>query len=215
MPPRREKTITPKEAFRAVYLDFEGLMKDPPALAGWACEFDLTRVVLDQRLEPAARKRGLSVMNFEEFIDEVIARCEDEGRVIVGFSQAEKNTVDRYTSRDLSPFYRDARLIAKRWVNRLHPDAEVAWELKDLLEFIGFPWPRYLGEKKATKKIRYVREMLERKGSFEELTGTAKRHWTNLLTYNMIDCLGMRDLVMRAGAELAVAEEHGIFAEAG
>lgn len=215
MPPKREKTIAPTEAFRAVYLDFEGLMKEPPALAGWACEFELTQVVLDQRLELAGRRSDLAVEGLDELVAGLLEKCEDEGRVVVGFSQAEKNTVDRHTSRNLSPIYRDARLIAKRWVNRLHPEVEVAWELKELLEFIGFPWPRYLGEGKATKKIRYVREMLGRKGSFDELTGTAKRFWTNLLTYNRIDCLGMRDLVMRAAAELAVAEEHGIFVEAG
>lgn len=214
MPPKREKTITPTEAFRAVYLDFEGLMKEPPALAGWACEFELTQVVLDDRLELAARESDLPAKDLDELVAGLLEKCEEEGRAVVGFSQAEKNTVGRYTSRDLSPVYRDARLIAKRWINRLHPDAEVAWELKELLEFIGFPWPSFLGEGKATKKIRYVREMLGRKGSYDDLTATAKRHWTNLLTYNRIDCLGMRDLVMRAAGELAVAEEHGIFVQA-
>lgn len=125
-------------------------------------------------------------------------------------SYAEKNIAREYTDHDLETHYRDGRLVAKRWINRVHYGADVDWSLKSLTSWIGFSCPRHLGDGKATKKIRYVHGMLERKGKYERLTGTAKRHWTNLLTYNKLDCMSLRDLVLRAASELDLAVEHRI-----
>lgn len=217
MIPDHERHITPTEAFRAIYLDLEGLVKEPPALLGWACEFDFEQVVLDVQLELPARGKRLSVRSLSKAVGELLDRCRQEDRVLIGYSQSEKHMIADATAFTADDIYRDAKAIAKRWINRLHPDAKSGWDewkLRYLLEYMGFPWPSHLGYKKATKKIRTVRDRADGKESYEEIARGGKKHWTNLLYYNRIDTLGMRDLTMRAAAELAVAEEHGIFAEA-
>jgi len=111
-----------------------------------------------------------------------------------------------YAQTDITDCYRDARMIAKRWVNRLHATEPINGRgLKDFLAFIEFPRGAYLGERKATKRIKAVRDMLRKKGSFEALTPVVKAKWTKLLEHNAIDCRGMRSLVLRAATELAGA----------
>lgn len=59
--PRHEKSIAPRDAFRAIYIDLEGFTDEPPALLGLACEFEFQQVVLHEPLRPAASAKDLRV----------------------------------------------------------------------------------------------------------------------------------------------------------
>ncbi len=132
------------------------------------------------------------------------ARSQGEQRVIVAYSQHERNVLRTYAQMEVCDSYRDARKIAKRWVNRLHPDAPIQeWTLKEFLKFIEYPRGNHLGFQQSTARIRTVRDMLRRRCSYDELTPVAKAKWTKLLDHNEIDCRGMRALVHRAATELA------------
>jgi hypothetical protein len=103
--------------------------------------------------------------------------------------------------------YRDARMIGRRWINSLHPGTVSEWGLADLLSFIGYDVPTHLGKGNAAKRIRDVSNGLAAKhGDYSRLTPVQKAKWTKLLEYNRIDCLGMRDLVLRAASEIAAAQ---------
>lgn len=214
MVPRQEKEITPEESFRAVYLDFESLVKEPPALLGWACEFHFEQIVLDEQLELAADERSLRIRSLSHTINDLLSKCRDEQRVLVGYSQAEKMTIAEETRFSAADVYRDSKAIAKRWINRLHPEEKLSggnWKLRHLLDLMGFPWPSYLGYQSVGRRIRNVTKQATKKDTYEDFSKSGKKDWTILLDYNRIDTLGMRDLTMRAAAELAVAEEHRIF----
>jgi hypothetical protein len=141
----------------------------------------------------------------------LVQQSDCEERPIIAYSQHELNLFMTYAQVDISQFYRDARMIAKRWKNIVHPDAPLKGRgLKDFLEFIGFPRPTYLGYRKSTKRLNAVIEMLHRKGSFDALTPVVKAQWTKLLEHNAIDCRGMRALVLRAAHELQARSLRGI-----
>lgn len=195
--------ISHQEANDAIYVDCEGYMDSPPKLIGIQVGRELEQVVLDPALEQAAEAKGLRVSSLEEEVHCLLKRSMIENRLIVAYSQHERNLFRDYAQVDLGLKYRDARMIAKYWRNKCKPaGVGKSNALKDFLKAIGYPLPPNLAEKKAAGRIKAVHDMLVRKGSYEFLTRTVKNKWTNLLKYNRIDCDGMRALTLRASEEL-------------
>jgi hypothetical protein len=197
------RTISPGEAARAIYIDFESTAADPPVLLGAACEDELVQWVLDPRLGDAAAASGLEQLSLADAVQRVLDRCVREERLLVGYSQHERQVIHGELGIDVSDLYRDARMIAVRWKNRtrlaLQRDDH---ELKTFLEAIGYPRRAYLGAHHSAKWIREVTTMLDRKSTFAELTAVKKSFWTKLLEHNAVDCDGMRELTIRAAAGL-------------
>jgi hypothetical protein len=95
-------------------------------------------------------------------------------------------------------------MIAVRWKKECEPKGTLEdRSLKSFLKLINYPRRRYLGELKAAKWIRVVKDALERHGDFDKLTAVQKSFWTKLLEHNAVDCDGMRELVLTAAQELA------------
>ena len=133
----------------------------------------------------------------------MLNKAKTEGRFIVAYSEHEWNLFSKYAEIDIADHYCDARKLAKRWRNRLHPDRPLPNHgLQDFLRIINFPRRPYLGQKKSTKRIKAVKDMVLSRGSFEALTSTKKAQWTKLLEHNAVDCWGMRALVIHAALEL-------------
>ena len=207
MKKKHYKQITPREAFRAIYIDFEGFMKDSPSLIGIACEYEFTQFVLSEPLYPAGEAKGLKGASLERVAQGLVARSNDEDRLIVGYSQLERNLLQEYGQVDVQQRYRDARMIGRRWINRVRRGEVVEWGLMDLLQFMGYEVPTHLAKGLVTKRLRGVLQGLEvNDGRYEELTPVQKAKWTKLLRYNRVDCLATRDLMLRAASEISVSE---------
>jgi hypothetical protein len=178
-------------------------------LIGFWCDGTFSQIIFDPVLQPAAETKGLSVEEPKQFMQYLLKRSIDENRRIIAYTQHEKNTSKFYFGVDLSPVYADARMIAVKWLNRIkrkhvnwkkeHPSWNIDRGLKNFFELMGYYRPLHLGKEKTTKRIRDVRNMLtKRNGDYEQLTGTAKRKWTNLLKHNQHDVIGMRTLMEKA-----------------
>ncbi len=199
---------THAEALNGIYIDFEGFQSGPPALLGILVDDSFEQVVFDHGLLLAALAKGLrfSVLEIEALAITQLSQL--EGRCVFAFTRRELNVFEEYTSvaNQIRAVYRDSHKIAKRWFKRLHSEETLPdWSLLSFLEFIGSPPPKYLGIKKSTKRLRAVKDMIEKRGSFD-LTPTVNRHWTNILKHNELDCTLMRELTLRATAELRLLE---------
>ena len=204
---REEGLISLAEAKAAIYIDFEGFVDKTPSLLGIRVESSLTQVVLDPKLHSAAQAKNLPSAGLRETIEQLIIRCRQERRLIIGYSQHEKTVIKQYADIDLIGLYRDARMIAKRWKNKLHHDEPIAgWGLKDFLIFINYARGAHLGEQKSTSRLKAVGDMLAKKQDYQRLTPVAKAKWTKLLEHNQIDCEGMQALVLKAAGELESAK---------
>jgi hypothetical protein len=202
-PTKPEESVTRNQAERAIYIDFEGFEDTAPSLLGILVGESLEQVVFDHRLSLAAKAKGLPIETLQECISRLQARSAAESRLIIAYSQHEKNVIRNFADVDLTGQYRDARKILKRWKNRCHRDAAIpGWGLKDFFTFMNYPRGTYLGERKTTSRLRAVADMLKKKGSYELLTPVVKSKWTKLLEHNKIDCIGMRDLILHAAGEL-------------
>lgn len=201
---RADRQVSPDEAFRAVYVDFEGFKGEAPVLVGRLVEYDFEQKVVDQRFYPVTYPSGCKFKEFGELIEETVSRCRDESRVLIGFTRHEVNKIEEYTEVDVRPIYKDAHKVAKRWINRLHREQVSEWTFDEFMAFMGYSKPPHFGDAKTTHRLRSVLNGLEAKykETYEDLTPVQKAKWTKLLDYNRIDCLGMRDLVLRAASEI-------------
>ena len=198
--------ISQREAERAIYIDCEGFEDRSPSLLGVLVGEQLEQIVLDPGLAAVARARGHRLSSFEQEILALLDRCKKEGRRIVAYSQHERNLVLQYVNQDAGEWYADARMIAKRWKNRFRRTEPLpARGLKDYLKLIEYPRGAHLGERKTTKRLKAVGDMVREKGSYEALTPVKKAMWTKLLEHNAIDCRGMQALVMRAARDFVAS----------
>lgn len=195
--------ISKQEAVDAIYIDFEGFANHPPSLLGVLVGDTLEQVVLEERLRGAAEAKKLRVEPLASVIGALVKRCECERRLLVAYSQHEKDVILQYAGIDLGELYRDARKIAKHWKNARHRDRPIAgYGLKDFLDFIEYHRGKHLGERRTTSRLKAVLDMLDRRSSYEDLTPVVKAKWTKLLEHNEVDCCGMQALVKMAAGEL-------------
>ena len=193
--------MSPHEAQTAVYASFEGLQDRPPSLAGFLVDDELTQIVCDRALMPAAAEKGLPFAEFVDLAAELRDRCRLESRALVTCS--DRALIDLRQHAGIDCVCHDAREIGGRWVERRHPEREPRkLHLADLVQLIpGDRFPQ-LGNQSSAKRLRAVRTMLERKGSYELLTGTVKGQWTKLRQHNESECRGMQAVVVEAARAL-------------
>jgi hypothetical protein len=202
--------ITPTEAVRAVYLDFEGFQDQEPALVGYQIGDHSHQVVTDPALEPAARATDLPVATFDEIMTKLVRVTKQAQRRIVGYSEHEWRVTREFSAVDIGPLYANGRVILKRWWNRFRPfEQPQEWTLAEFERCAGVERPRHLRCGHATARLRYVRDQILARGSYEALTPTAKGKWTKLFAYNELDVRNLQALVLRAAGDLGDAPHIG------
>jgi hypothetical protein len=193
---RERDYLTVEQARRAIYFDFEGFEERSPSLLGVLDESGLVQISLDDRIAEAATATGLRLSELNREVRSLVSRCEDELRLLVGFSSYEKTVCSRFAGLDISPHYRDGRKIAKRWINSSRPRASHSEHtLRHFLLIIGEGKPSYLGVRQSTRRLRCVIEMLALRGAYSDLTPVAKGKWTKFLQNNAADCQGLKRLI--------------------
>lgn len=203
-----ERTLTARECQRAIYLDFEGFENAPPTLVGFCFDGRFEQVIFDRTLKSAASAKRLAVKDGSTSIARLRDRAVRESRRIVAFSQFDKNQAFDHFGVDLRPVYADARLIARRWLNRLkasdpnwrqtNPEWDIDLTLKEFFKLTGYRRPAHLGVQQTTQRIRSVKDQIVKRGSFEKLTPVAKAKWTKLLDHNAHDVRGLMSLTEKA-----------------
>lgn len=203
-----DRNITPVEATRGIYIDFEALSGHEPSLVGYSVYESLVQVVTDARLQSAADAKGLPVTPFGRLMSELHERAVTEDRRIVAFSQHELRVTEKWCGIDLGDRYADGRKIGKRWFNRFEPCTRpTEWSLAEFEKCLGIERPPHFGYQKAAKRLRDTLTQLGRRFEYDLLTPVAKAKWTKLLDYNAVDVESLVRLVRRAGDDLGLGEE--------
>jgi hypothetical protein len=153
-------------------------------------------VSVDERLHAAAQATGVACTTFPALADEVVHRAQDEDRRIVAFTRAELEWFQDYADLDLTPWYRDAHKIGKRWINREHPGALQARSLQDFATFLGSSRPHRLRGGRATEWLRAAFRAQE--VGYNGLRTSQQQRWRWVRDYNKWDCVETRELMLRA-----------------
>ena len=204
-------SLSPDQARRALYIDFEGTMTDPASFLGIACEGEWEVIVVEEALWPTvshgARGGSIRQATIREALTELRNRAKRESRTIVAWSTRELDEIQS-TLPDAGPEAAwwtanliNALPIAKRWAKQnsvpiraipsTHGGRENRYSLTGFMEAVGFEVPKTFGPGNSAQRIRHVRTQLATRGSFEALTRTAKGKWSRGLQHNRYDCLGL------------------------
>lgn len=228
MKPRAQ--LTPEEAARAIYLDFEGCKDQAPSVLGVlyaegkASSPDrlvLRQDIIERGLWSAAGQIEVDgayrydsePTTLARSIADVLARAHRQDRVIVSWSEHDLSVVLEHVEnprqrRRFEAHYRNARLIARRWANRCLGGAPESGTLATYLDLVGYRRPVEASDGHAADAIRRARRGIEAHGSWDAMRESQQQAWQNLLTHNLHDCYGMRRVCLRAAFGLAGEEGH-------
>lgn len=196
--------LTRDQAIKAIYIDFEGFVKEPPALIGVLVEDHFYQILLDSRYAGAADyKDTMPVEEGKVFIERLQRQSIEEDRKIVAFSVLERDQCLRWYGTDISEQYVNAKQVAGRWARKVKPEVRCR-TLKDFEMLTGFERSKDTGFKKNTSCLSAALRDLSRYGRLQNIA--PKRHWTNLRKHNRQDVEATRHIVLAtfAARDLAI-----------
>jgi hypothetical protein len=229
--PLAEKPMTAAQAQAAVYFDFEGPANEPPMLLGVAyatgrrINFDKTVLVhylLDPAFQPLKSTCDVSPQyryetrteTLRQTLNEVVRLARSRDRLIISWRADELpeivlETLDDSLASEFAVRYRDGQATAQRWQQALHPDVQFEpaaggpHSLANYMTLIDYELtdPTY-GVDRTGTNLKFIREALARRSSWDHLTERQQARWVEVLGHNAHDCLALRAIVMRAAKEL-------------
>jgi len=215
--------LTPNEAQRAIYIDFEGNTDIKPTLLGilYAPDPDehtpFPADVLEQWiLEPAfhgsveGSKSPTGAVDLLPFALKLIDRAKREKRRIVSWSHHDLDLImdalgpRKKAKRTLEVLYRDAKRAGEAW-SHSWPLAErpAVHALTHYLQRVGYEVPAPFGTGRTGDSLRDIRKSLETHlHNWQRLTTRKRERFYAFLMHNRHDLLGMRAVAKQATAYL-------------
>jgi hypothetical protein len=213
---RRGSVISPEDAGRALYIDFEGEKDKPPVLLGCAnrvgrgAEPWAWQAVTSPLFGPLAAADGIELLLLPDAVNRILQRAEKRDRLVVAWSEHELDVVTNYCPEHLDRFrarYRNARTFAVHWRNTCHGGHRPATNrLCDYLALVEYEVPGEAGPGRAGETIRILRTALEKGRGIADLTENQLRRWRDLREHNLHDCAGMRAVCLQAAHDVAMHE---------
>lgn len=196
------RTLTPEQAAKAIYIDFEGRIDEPPALLG---------VLYAEGRKASPDRLVMRHEILDPGLRELVGRAVKQDRVIVSWSQHELGELSEAGLHDerLTNRFVDGKVTAKRWRRAIHPGVEFPFDtsggankLVRYLDLIDYELPATYGLGKVGTWLAQTREALSKRQSWADLTETQQARWSRLLEHNANDLVGLREVVTRAAGEL-------------
>ncbi len=215
--PSRKNRLTPAEARKALYIDFEGRKDTAPVLLGCAHRAGkgakpwVWQAVTDPLFEPLTRiDDDIELLLLPDAVERILQRAEANDRLIVAWSEHELDVVKEYCPQHLARFeprFVNARTFAVYWRNAVHGGNKPATrDLPAYLALIKYALPEGAGPGRAGETIRLVCRALEKGQGIDGLTDNQRQRWKQLRDHNLHDCHGMKKICVLAAEEIAARQ---------
>jgi hypothetical protein len=188
---------------RAIYVDYEGNIRQPPTLLGWRIDKVHFGAIVEPLFATCAnryRARGNWLHDHAALVQRLITRAEQEQRRIVSWSEHDWRqmcaVLDRNWRSRLQKVYRNAIKTARPWYWRRHQRTPPEASLEHFLEEIGQPHPQRYGPGLVEESLKLIRRELNEVGNYAKLTDLARSRWVAVVKHNQLDLKGM-EAVMR------------------
>lgn len=201
---------------RAIYIDFEGRLNDPPTFLGICSDDNWVVEILEPLLwqaheygHPNGHVFSATPLNA---LDVIKSGAVGENLMVVAWSSRELDAIlktDGLTSREAMWWHKNlvdgkkhAKKLARELAIKIAPrkstmgNGENKNSLASFMEATGYKVPVIHGPGNTAQRILYVRNQVLRKGSFDVISPSAKRKWTNVLSHNYHDCVGLRHVMV-------------------
>jgi hypothetical protein len=220
------KILTPDQADRAIYFDFEGCKNEAPSLLGWSYLTDdrkteyVCQSVVEPLLWPAAGAKiphtagncRCDRKSFDEAARFLFDTAHGEDRLLVSWSthdltMIEKHFTDEHLAFQIGSRYRNALPTAHQWLKKIHSGIELpggfggGHTLAAYAQIMNLHIPVKYGTNVAAHGIRTMRDVFESARTYTTLMKTERDAWKALLGHNRLDCKYAREIVTRAARE--------------
>lgn len=220
------RILTPEQADRAIYFDFEGCKNEAPSLLGWSYLTDdrKTEYVCQSVIEPLLwSAAGAKIphtagncccdrISFDEAVRFLFNRAQDEDRLLVSWSthdltMIEEHVTDKQLLLQIGSRYRNALPTARHWLRKIHPEVELptgfggGHTLTAYAQIMNLHIPVKYGTNVAAHGIRTMRAVFASGRTYTTSSKTERDNWKALLGHNRLDCKYAREIVTRAARE--------------
>ena len=196
--------LTAQEAKSAIYIDYEGNIKLPPTLLGWYTDGQYKASILESLFETCQNRykaKGILVEDHEKLAVRLIQQAEDEGRLIVSWSEHDYLLMCKVlTPRDaerLKVVYRNAIRTAKPWYKQKYGPLPEKASLNFFEDLLGFHVPERFGLGLVGNSLRLIRDQIKEGRGYADLTNAARDGWTSVVRHNKLDLEGMAVVVSK------------------
>lgn len=207
-----KKLISPDEAERAIYLDYEGNINAAPALLGWMDGESLYGAIVDPAFATCTgrwRVGHVEVHIHEEILSDIVGKAVQESRVIVTWSEHDyrimHNALKPSLQRQLLAVYRNAIPTAKQWHRQVKGVPAPDRSLGFFMEVLGYQVPEKYGQGVVGNALRLIRSQLDGGRVYSEMTSKARESWRQVVKHNMHDLQAMKLLVLEAAQAQVLA----------
>ncbi len=190
--------LTAEEVKKAIYIDYEGNIKLPPTLLGWYVDGKYMASILEPLFETCENRykaKGVYVEDHKQLALRLIQQAEDEGRLIVSWSEHDYLLMCKVLSpRDaerLKLVYRNAIRTARPWYRQKYGPLPEKASLNFFEDLLGFYVPDRFGLGLVGESLRLIRVQIEEGRSCADFSKAAKNGWTSVVRHNKLDLEGL------------------------
>jgi hypothetical protein len=201
--------ISPEEADRAIYLDYEGNMGVPPVLLGWMVDGAIRGSIVDPMFVTCAARWKASHVGCSDHMTLLTALLEQamqEKRLILSWSEHDYQimcrTLPPHFTKTLSRHYRNVIPTARRWHWHVSGKGADHASLAYFMGLMGYVVPDRYGQGVVGQSLRRIRSQLDRGREFRDLTPAAREGWRQIVKHNMHDLQAMALVVATATKHL-------------
>jgi len=190
--------LTAEEVKKAIHIDYEGNIKLPPTLLGWYVDGKYMASILEPLFETCENRykaKGVYVEDHKQLALRLIQQAEDEGRLIVSWSEHDYLLMCKVLSpRDaerLKLVYRNAIRTARPWYRQKYGPLPEKASLNFFEDLLGFYVPDRFGLGLVGESLRLIRVQIEEGRSYADFSKAAKNGWTSVVRHNKLDLEGL------------------------
>ena len=197
-PKASKAKLTAQEANKAIYIDYEGNMKLPPTLLGWYVDGKYMASILEPLFETCKNRykaKGIFIEDHTELALRLIQQAEDEGRLIVSWSEHDYlqmcKVLSPHDAERLKLIYRNAIRTARPWYRKKYGPLPEKASLDFFEDLLGFHVPDRFGLGLVGNSLRLIRGQINERRGYADFTNAARDGWTAVVRHNKLDLEGM------------------------
>jgi hypothetical protein len=199
-----------------IFLDVECNVSRDLYMVGTLTDGEITQTITHPGLQLAAQAKGLNLGSPHDALMDIVELGKREGRPIVAYSQHDSGVIEHWTG--VKPAaYVNALQVSKRWLWQADPAVKAVLRDKSLCSvyraITGRRGPHAYARGHTTDRFNAVIDGLQKRGSYEQLTGTVKGKWTKVLAHNAFDLLAMAEMFQEMAARNPQVLEHLLLRE--
>jgi len=150
---------------------------------------------LFETCENRYKAKGVYVEDHKQLALRLIQQAEDEGRLIVSWSEHDYLLICKVLSpRDaerLKLVYRNAIRTARPWYRQKYGPLPEKASLNFFEDLLGFYVPDRFGLGLVGESLRLIRVQIEEGRSYADFSKAAKNGWTSVVRHNKLDLEGL------------------------